>query len=821
MPGGTKGIRTDALTNAFEIKWPSGRIVHHYDVMTPLWESTRASDTTIGSKKGTELMMRLQETVAPHMFNPLGAYDGKKNLFSPERYKLTSEEFRVSMDSNPRRHPKEVAIRITFVKTVDFSILKGLLQGSAKVEPDSEMTLNMLNVFVQASPRIETISQMRPLELWRGYFQSVRPTFDRLLVNVDCTIGVVVPQTSLDKFCIEFLNKRDYRELNSLRPHELRKLKQVLKGINVLVKLPGHSNKKGRPIKDIVERVGETTFEKDGETITVAKHFKAVHNYPIPPGSPGVKIGRDGLFPMGVCQTTVQLFKGRSTPEIVQAALKFSPARPQERLNVIRGAWEQLRYERSPFLVPAGVKVTPSPIGVRGRTLQPPHILFGGGNMVNFSSNRDRAGVWDVMRKTLLKPASLRSWVVLNISGSTDMQLIIQFVRELQAAMRERAADVQEPHDIITRDPNADIEGILGQGALNLVLAILPQSAAEPYRKVKRYGDITQGVVTQCVKWSPKLAQDTRSGKANQYHNNLILKYASLAPNKRKLGGVNFSVGTPHTPTILQRLADRPTMILGADVSHPGPGSMLPSICALVSSWDSKFCEYSASVRVQEKRIEMIADLTEMMMDALHVFNKKNGCLPRRLLLFRDGVSEGEFSQVLEKEVGLMSAAMRAHYGPDNSKWPPITVIIVGKRHHFRFFPVNAQAADPRGNGNLTAGFVTDRDIVHPAWGNFYLQSQPGLKGTSRPSHYTVLLNGNKFVPDEFALCHCYSRATRSVKIPAPLVCRRAKIHFDDEVNFSDDMSSAADGEEASHIDYFKKHFSDINERLKQTMYFV
>ena len=50
----------------------------------------------------------------------------------------------------------------------------------------------------------------------------------------------------------------------------------------------------------------------------------------------------------------------------------------------------------------------------------------------------------------------------------------------------------------------------------------------------------------------------------------------------------------------------------GADVSHPGPGSQLPSISALVASADMEYLRYVAFVRIQEKRTEMIVDLKDM-----------------------------------------------------------------------------------------------------------------------------------------------------------------------------------------------------------------
>jgi len=51
------------------------------------------------------------------------------------------------------------------------------------------------------------------------------------------------------------------------------------------------------------------------------------------------------------------------------------------------------------------------------------------------------------------------------------------------------------------------------------------------------------------------------------------------------------------------------------------------------------------------------------------------------------------------------------------------------------------------------------------------------------------------------------------------LVCRRAKFHFDDQVNYSDDVSVHSD--ESSHMDFYEKHFQEINERMKDVMYFL
>jgi eukaryotic translation initiation factor 2C len=122
---------------------------------------------------------------------------------------------------------------------------------------------------------------------------------------------------------------------------------------------------------------------------------------------------------------------------------------------------------------------------------------------------------------------------------------------------------------------------------------------------------------------------------------------------------------------------------------------------------------------------------------------------------------------------------------------PTITLIIVGKRHHVRFFPKSENEGDR--SGNCPAGTVVDSDVVNPVEFDFYLQSHGGLLGTSRPSHYNVLIDENRFTyvayfvkifisidgdrradglqSLSYALCHVYARATRSVSIPAPVYC--------------------------------------------------
>lgn len=81
---------------------------------------------------------------------------------------------------------------------------------------------------------------------------------------------------------------------------------------------------------------------------------------------------------------------------------------------------------------------------------------------------------------------------------------------------------------------------------------------------------------------------------------------------------------------------------------------------------------------------------------------------------------------------------------------------LILRTDHFRFFPESDRDAERSGNvkagtvshfrrGGLSKPFscllqVIDRDITDPTSWDWYLQSHGGLLGTSRSTHYTVLL---------------------------------------------------------------------------------
>ena len=106
----------------------------------------------------------------------------------------------------------------------------------------------------------------------------------------------------------------------------------------------------------------------------------------------------------------------------------------------------------------------------------------------------------------------------------------------------------------------------------------------------------------------------------------------------------------------------------------------------------------------------MITELKIMMEERLKLYQKHKRALPRRIIVYRDGVSEGQFNTVVDEEYPQMVKAFEAFGNAKQPYRPKLTIVICGKRHHTRFFPTESQFADR--NGNPRPGTVVDRGVT-------------------------------------------------------------------------------------------------------------
>ncbi len=200
----------------------------------------------------------------------------------------------------------------------------------------------------------------------------------------------------------------------------------------------------------------------------------------------------------------------------------------------------------------------------------------------------------------------------------------------------------------------------------------------------------------------------------------------------------------------------------GVDVNHPEKGdAKTQSVLAVVGSTDGMLGQYASHVSFCKDREQPAEDLKTSILAIIRAFTLRNGRPPKRILIYRDGVAENQFSNILEKEVPAFHSAF-SELGYDGNM-VKIAIVVCQKRHHSRFVyeegaggksgiqknedpdylnPCVGLCVDARSTGGDGDTF-DDPDaigsIVSPNCNEFYLSSHAAILGTSKMCKYTLV----------------------------------------------------------------------------------
>ncbi|KAF7295918.1 Argonaute-like protein [Mycena chlorophos] len=775
-PGdGRSGMRRNVIINAVRANVSTGAI-YHYDVITP----TTNKDARLRLIEGFR-------RAAPNVFGgKRPAYDGNKILYSAVELRFphggSSIEHTLPDPGRPvlpNRPPTQFTVKITLARTtMGTSTLQEFVKG--KIEEDEELSTAIMGL--NSSLKMIPFERHHPVqgrsfftdykarqigggvEIWSGIFQSLRPTLGHMLVNVDVSSAPMYKAGSLIDLCQSFLDMGNPFERtvsnatqlaavllgNDQRAARTRGyLEYFLQGLHIQARVAaGTGPLRTYTVKSVSNRrADQHMFQTHaGATISIAQYYFQASNSPLAqPGLPCIGVGSNGAFiPLEKCIVPPGQFMRKDVLDglIKAKALK---TKPHERLEIIKASIQQLDYAQSQYLADFGIEVETQLITAPARVLKAPTITYW-----NNLRQTPKDGAWNMADKKFFQPATI-SYVVVVSCVRINQQTMIDMARDLITGCETYGIRLVEKHpyhdsanihhpdpDLIARlstikmaVQNQQIYRQLNH-AQALFVVILPDNQnSQLYTQVKFWGNSQVGVATQCLKAS-------KCQRANQqYWANVALKIN----NKR--GGVNAILSD--SPTEVGSNIPDPhlsTVVLGADVSHP-PASVKgpPSFAAVVSTVDKNLAKYVATMRMQHGRQEIISELGQMVQDILRQYMEYQQKVhqltagPQRLVFYRDGVSESQFRQVIDQELPLIKGRLGACTALGIN--PKITLIVVGKRHHIRFFPVKPSEADR--SGNAVAGTVIDTTITHPFIHDFYLLSHAGILGTSRPAHYSVL----------------------------------------------------------------------------------
>lgn len=452
---------------------------------------------------------------------------------------------------------------------------------------------------------------------------------------------------------------------------------------------------------------------------------------------------------------------------------------------------------------------------VTGRVIGAPELKVGGARRVRVDADKCQ---WNLMGNSFIDAKSLDRWALIDFSDDARGYAKLQrpvFIDGLRARCRNLGIQMAEP--LVVRPTRmmefssvdrlekllknvVEESGRKNKEKLQMIVCVM--SRKDPgYKSLKWVSETKIGVVTQCCL---STAANNNRGR-DQYLANLCLKINA------KLGGNNFELSGKMT----QFDAGEHVMFIGADVNHPAAmNKSCPSIAAVVGTvnWPAAN-RYAARVSPQEHRCEKINNFGAMCLELVKTYVEINKVKPTKIIVFRDGVSEGQFEMVLAQELLDLKESI---YTDDYR--PPITLIVAQKRHQTRLFVENRN--DGGTSGNVPPGTVVDSKIVHPHDFDFYLCSHYGGLGTSKPTHYYVLWDENSFTSDQlqkliYDMCFTFVRCTKPVSLVPPvyyadLVAYRGRM-------FQEAVMDTLSSDKAS----FDRRFYDLHSELKDVMFFV
>lgn len=793
------------------------------------------------------------------------AFDGEATIYSPIQFKQDEIKFDVDMAFTEGRRPLNVKVTLKLSKQLSLAPLRDFLEKRV-VDIDSAL-IAALDIVLRTklslthvvhglssySGRIAYPFERNMFQLWPGLYQSIRPGQWKLSLLADVAHSAFYEEVSVLDFAAAVLRLRDARELEGGFRDDRQQM-QFLKAIKGLRIVTTHGRKRSYKVIGVgAQRVKDINFPKfkskretgDGEPDTVGTmvnmvdYFESTYqirlsNVRLPPLQMAPKF-KNTYIPMELCRIAPRQRYIKAMPDRLKAdMIKKCATKPVERFRNIQSHLDGAHFSSDEYLKGFGVDVSPTPADIEARLLDAPTLQFQGQN------ETPRYGTWDLRGKRMTDLRDLENWAILCYDQRLEAPTVKAFFEGFIDIARNHGFNMTaKPAGFQKASPDSpDLEADARHFAdscpsAHLIFVILPDKTQSFYSQIKHIFDSKLGRLTQCL-----VSDKFQRGKGSpQLYSNILLKV------NVKLGGFNHSVN-PQGST----LASVPTLLLGIDVSHPSPGArQSPSFAAVVGSMNLEGTRYVARSSKMPFRQEVVGVnqtplgegkfpprptytrapenipvLEDIVYEMLVKFYKSTRVKPERIIVYRDGVSESQYPDVLTVE---LTSVRRACARLPGDYRPGITFCVLQTHHHTRFFQSDGKLCDK--SGNALPGTIVDSGISKTNIFDFFLLSHSGIQGTSRPTYYAVLWDDNAFTQSEFQrltynLCYLFQRCTRSISMVAPvyyasMVAARQRMYLRGAVHGEGSIISGG----SFPRDASAEEYDDLSQELCDEMYYV
>uniref|UniRef100_A0A8C4V708 Piwi-like protein 2 n=1 Tax=Falco tinnunculus TaxID=100819 RepID=A0A8C4V708_FALTI len=654
----------------------------------------------------------------------------------------------VSLKAQRRSDSEEITITIQITKVL---------------EPSSDLCVPFYNVVFRRVMRIldmkpigrnffepdqATVLQRYRLQIWPGYSVSIRKKDGGLFLLVD-TIHKVIHSDSI----LNVMHTIYRQSLNSFQ-------EECFKQLVGSVVITRYNNRTYR-INDIdwnkTPRDSFTLFS--GEEITFVDYYSKAYgitirelDQPLLVHRPREKQTSDGKLDLVLLVPELTFMTGvremRRDSRMVKDLMKEMLQSPKQHYTCLTSLLRRIKDkpEASQELMRWGLSLDPDIHRTQGRILPAERINL---RHSSFIPVKDLMWNKEVTREASISAIAMNYWLLVYPKRLQDVAKTL--VATMESTCGPIGMRVSRPTVVELKDDRIEtyaktIQSVLSsEDKVQLLLCIISSSREDLYRAIKKLCCVQSPVPSQVINVQSLSGQ---LGKLRTVVQKVLLQMNC------KLGGELWGVDIP-----LKQL-----MVIGMDIYHSRSKGMR-SVIGFVASMNHILTRWYSRVVFQMPHQE-IADSLQLCLASLFQFllPQMNHCLPKKIVIYRDGVSDSQLDTVLKYEIPQMQKCFKTF----ENYQPSMVVVVVQKQISTNFYTMEEeQFVSP------PPGTVIDHTVTSLDWQDFFLVAHHSRQGCSIPTRYICVLNTANLSFEHlqrltFKLCHLYWNWPGTIRVPAP-----------------------------------------------------
>uniref|UniRef100_A0A672YJW0 Piwi-like protein 2 n=1 Tax=Sphaeramia orbicularis TaxID=375764 RepID=A0A672YJW0_9TELE len=418
-----------------------------------------------------------------------------------------------------------------------------------------------------------------------------------------------------------------------------------------------------------------------------------------------------------------------------------------------------------------GLEIGSEILLIKGRTLPLETICL---QSSFFATGADVSWSREVVRDASISSIPLNIWAIIYPHRFAEQaEELVSTFKKVGGPIGIR---IERPIHVPLRDDHTETyvksihSQLISKPNMQLVVCIIVGNRDDLYSAIKKLCCVKSPIPSQAI----NIRTISQPQKLRSIAQKILLQVNS------KLGGELWTVKIP-----LKNL-----MVVGVDVHHD-TSKIHQSVMGFVASVNSSLTRWYSKVTFQTPNEELISGFRVCLLAALTKYHEVNHTLPDKIVVYRDGVSDGQLNMVEQYEIPQLINSFKTFPNYE----PKLVFIVVQKRINTTLY-----SCISKNFGTPQPGTVLDHTVTQGKWVDFFLMAHHIRQGCGLPTHYISLYNTANLTPDHlqrltFKMCHLYWNWPGTIRVPAP--CKYAHklaylsgqyLHSEPSINLSDKL---------------------------------